>query len=669
MAGPKKTQPLSEADRPTFPRRAVITCGMPYGNKDLHFGHIGGVFIHADAFARFLRDRIGGENVLLVSGTDCYGSPIVEYHRNAVANGEFEGPLEAFVEFNHKRQREVLSRFNIELDVFAASSLEPYVSVHRDLCAEVLRTLHDHGHLIKRTTPQFYDTEMDSFLNGRQVLGRCPVEGCKSEKGYADECDLGHQYEPKDLLDPRSTLSGKPPEMRDATNWYIDLRGFREQLMPWLESLRRAPGCRQFMVSNMLEYFAEPIIHVTKDQLEALAEVQEDLPAHEQREGRAKSVQLVFDSLESLEGARGVLAQNNIRYRTGKTLMPFRLTGNLDWGLFVPELDGLEGLTFWVWPESLWAPISFTSAHLQGRGEPADAWKQWWCAEDSRAFQFIGEDNIFFYGLGEGGMWLGMQGAAPQFPVPDGQLQLPVLVANRHVMFLDKKASSSGVVKPPMAREILDYYTADQLRAHFFSLGLGIRSVGFRPKPLNPAAQEKEGDPVMKEANLLSNTFNRAVRSCFYINQQYYERRLPAGEVSEDVLAQSKQAVLEFEQLMFKHEFHSTIEVLGKYLRDINQRWSRAKPYNEDCAPDLRRQTVIDCFHMVRVAATLVHPIAPTGTEMIREYLCLGEDLWSWDRIFDTLYELMPDPSRHEFKVLESRVDFFPKHSSQIREE
>ncbi len=64
--------------RPQFPKRAVITAGMPYGNKGLHFGHVGGVFVPADYFARFMRDRIGSENVLFVSGTDCYGSPIME---------------------------------------------------------------------------------------------------------------------------------------------------------------------------------------------------------------------------------------------------------------------------------------------------------------------------------------------------------------------------------------------------------------------------------------------------------------------------------------------------------------------------------------------------------------------------------------------------------------
>ena len=83
--------------RPTFPARAVITGGMPYGNKNLHFGHIGGVFVPADFFARVLRDRIGPENVLFVSGTDCYGSPIMEGYRKKVAEEGYEGTITDYV--------------------------------------------------------------------------------------------------------------------------------------------------------------------------------------------------------------------------------------------------------------------------------------------------------------------------------------------------------------------------------------------------------------------------------------------------------------------------------------------------------------------------------------------------------------------------------------------
>src|SRR5690606_20646860 len=138
-------------------------------------------------------------------------------------------------------------------------------------------------------------------------------------------------------------------------------------------------------------------------------------------------------------------------YRTGKTLVPFRLTGNIEWGVPAPELEGVSGLTFWVWPESLWAPISFTRTYLKMKGKDEEAWKDWWCSTDAQVYQFIGEDNIYFYGLAEMAMFMATQGKNPTIHPEDGQLVLPNLIANSHVLFLDKKASSSGKVKPPMA--------------------------------------------------------------------------------------------------------------------------------------------------------------------------------------------------------------------------
>ena len=92
----KKKVSIFDMERPKFPKRAVVTGGMPYGNKKLHFGHVGGMFVHADAAARFLRDRIGKENVIFVSGTDCYGSPIAESYRKLKEDG-FDGTIEDFV--------------------------------------------------------------------------------------------------------------------------------------------------------------------------------------------------------------------------------------------------------------------------------------------------------------------------------------------------------------------------------------------------------------------------------------------------------------------------------------------------------------------------------------------------------------------------------------------
>jgi Methionyl-tRNA synthetase len=658
----------STETRPQFPKRAIVTAGMPYGNKELHLGHIGGVFIHADTFARFLRDRIGKDNVIFVSGTDCYGSPILEYYRQLVDKGEFEGTIEEFVQFNHKRQKEVLESYSIDINLFAASGLGYSKEIHRKVSSEFINRLYENGHLTKLTTSQFYDTEKEVFLNGRQVVGQCPIAGCSSERGYADECALGHQYMPCDLINPKSTLSGKKPEMRDVTNWYFNLEGFHDLLTQWIEKIKDLPGTRNFMIKSIQEFLEPPVIYVKRDQVEVLNTILEKIPKHILRDEENKpSILLVFENLENREKACVILSENQIRFRTGKTLVPFRLTGNIEWGVPAPALEGLDNLTIWVWPESLWAPISFTQTSLEQYNKDKTTWKDWWCSKDSKVFQFIGEDNVYFYGPVEMAMFMAQQGNKPTADTPDGELQLPELVVNNHLLFLDKKASSSGAIKPPTAKQLLEFYTAEQLRAHFLSLGLGIRSVGFQPKPFNPKAKENDSDPVLKEGNLLSNVFNRAVRSCFYSAQKYYDGKIPMGTISNEVMEESKKTILEFERLIYKREFHLVMSLMDTYIRNMNKYWAKNMRIAEDNNDaDLRSQVLIDTFHMVRTTTVLMHPIAPEGTEMILDFLNLDKKFWNWEHIFDTIYVFMDNPETHKLKFLEPRVDFFKKHESQI---
>ena len=658
----------TEQSRPKFPKRAVVTAGMPYGNKELHLGHIGGVFVHADTYARFLRDRLGKENVIFVSGTDCYGSPILEHYRQRLNKREFEGTIDELVEYNHNRQKEVLKSYNIDINLFAASSFGLASEIHSEMTSDFIKKLYSNGHLLKMTTSQFYDTELEVFLNGRQVVGQCPIAGCSSERGYADECALGHQYMPVDLINPKSTLSGKKPEMKGVTNWYFKLENFHDLLEDWVEELKKRTSTRNFVVKSIQEFLEKPIIYVKRDQIDLLNTVLDKLPEYILRDQENKpSILLVFDNLEKREKACSILSGNAIRFRTGKTLVPFRLTGNIEWGVPSPQLEGLENLTVWVWPESLWAPISFTMTYLEQQKRGKDSWKDWWCSADSKVYQFIGEDNVYFYGPVEMALFMGSQGKAPSANPKDGEMQLPELIVNNHLLFLDKKASSSSAIKPPTAKELLEYYTAEQLRAHFLGLGLGIRSVGFQPKPLNPKANEKDSDPVLKEGNLLSNVFNRAVRSCFYTTQKYYEGKIPVGEVSNEILEESNRTVLEFERLMYKHDFHLVMSLMDTYIRNINKFWAkniRIADDNNDA--ELRSQVLVDTFHMVRTATILMHPIAPEGTEMILEYLNLNEDFWDWDRIFQPIYAFVDKPEEHQLKFLQPRVDFFKKHASQL---
>ena len=667
-----KKKTADKNNRPQFPKRAVITGGMPYGNKTLHFGHVGGVFVFADVYARFLRDRIGKENVIFVSGTDCYGSPIAEGYRKACAEQGFTGTIRDYVQRNHDAQKKTLDDYDISLDLFGASALGDTAEWHNKVSDAFIRKLYEMGHLKKISTAQFYDEKAGMFLNGRQVIGKCPVQGCQSEKGYADECDLGHQYNPINLIDPKSTLTGETPVMKDVVNWYFKLPDYNDLLKEMASEMEKQDNIRPVVTKTVKEFLEPPVIYIMNDYMDTYKELAPQMAEHELIvEPKKTSFTIVFKELSQRDDACKLLNEHHVRFREGKTLVPFRLTGNIEWGVPAPELEGEKGLTVWVWPESLWAPISFTVAYLASQGRDTEEWRKYWCDPDAKVYQFIGQDNIYFYCVAQTAMWMSFQGEKLEDMSPtdtNGHLTMPVPVANHHILFLDKKASSSGSVKPPMAADLLNYYTAEQLRMHWLGLGLGMRSVSFQPKPLNPNAKPEDSDPVTKEGFLLSNVFNRVIRTCFYDVQKYYDGVMPVGEVSESVIADSEKAILEYERFMYKTEFHQVTYVLDSYIRKASKYMAKAKSEADKSDDDaLRRRYLIDTFHMIKTAAVLLHPLAPKGTEMVRDYMNLDESVWSWDHIFDTLRTICGGDRK--LKFLEPKVDFFKRHPSQFKTE
>ena len=281
MSEEKKEFVKHEIPRPEFPKRAIITGGMPYGNKKLHFGHIGGVFVFADVYARFLRDRLGDENVIFVSGTDCYGSPIAESYRKLVKEQGFKGTIHDFVEENHKAQKKTLDDYMISLNIFGASGLGRTAEIHNKVSDWFIRTLYKNGHLHRISTKQFYDEKAGCFLNGRQVIGKCPVDGCQSEKAYADECDLGHQYMPENLINPKSTLTGDTPIMKDVENWYFDLPAYNALLKEYVAKISKQKNVRQLVSSTISEFLADPVVHIKNELLDRYNAVKDQLPEHE----------------------------------------------------------------------------------------------------------------------------------------------------------------------------------------------------------------------------------------------------------------------------------------------------------------------------------------------------------------------------------------------------
>ncbi len=275
----------------------------------------------------------------------------------------------------------------------------------------------------------------------------------------------------------------------------------------------------------------------------------------------------------------------------------------------------------------------------------------------------------------------------------DWNMQQSCVAANYHILYMGKKASSSSQTPPPLAHEMLDHYTPEQLRAHWLSLGLGEKPVSFSPKAfdLRETGKDSQGnpvlarddkrviDPALKEGALLTGVFNRLARSCFYgvapkdgDEAAYRTGCIPAGAPSAAVIDETEQAVLAFEQAMHTFELHHALGVCDEFLRSANKRWSDASKAAKNASDDAAMaQALVDAFHQLRVATVLMHGIVPAGCEKICEHFAIEPaTFFSWNHIFETNDELVVSlgehPGEHAIKALPPRFDFFAKHPSQF---
>ena len=331
----------------------------------------------------------------------------------------------------------------------------------------------------------------------------------------------------------------------------------------------------------------------------------------------------------------------------------------------VPNKEGLDDLTFYVWPESLWAPISFTKTCLEKQGKGKDAWKDYWCNKDSYIYQILGEDNMYFYGPVQHAMWLCTQGKNPSLNIPNGELNMSHLIVNKHSLFLGNKASSSGSIKPPKPDDLLKYYSVEQLRMHFLGLSVGNTSSSFTPKPFDPDAKPEDVDPVTKDGNLLTNVYNRVLRTLFYTWQSKFDGVVPVRTVSEQVQKDATMTVLKYEKLMFDNKFHMVMYELDNYIRNINKYWvANIKACEED--NEKLACLIADTLYQCKVAMVLLHPVTPTNIEKLAEDLKVSKDIFSWDTITDPIYDFVEDKNNYRPKFIEARYDFFSKPACQL---
>ncbi|MGB0806492.1 MAG: methionine--tRNA ligase [Salibacteraceae bacterium] len=313
----------------TNPKRHLVTSALPYANGPLHIGHIAGAYLPADIYVKFL--RMSGEDVVFVCGSDEHGAAIT-----LRAKKEGITPQE-IVDKYHGINKKAFADFGIDFDIYHRTSSK----LHHETASDFFLKLEENNVFEVEESEQFYDEEFNQFLADRYVTGTCPK--CANENAYGDQCEkCGSALSPTELIDPKSTLSGKTPEMRTTKHWYLPMNRDEQWLKEW----------------------------ITTGKLDG-----ED--QHDPAEWRN---QVQGQCMSWIDGGLGARA----------------MTRDLDWGVPVPVKGG-DGKVLYVWLD---APIGYISATKQWAADNGKNWEDYWKKdENTHLTHFIAKDNIVFHAI------------------------------------------------------------------------------------------------------------------------------------------------------------------------------------------------------------------------------------------------------------------------------
>lgn len=202
-------------------KRTLITTALPYANGPVHIGHLAGVYVPADIYARYL--RLKGEEVLIIGGSDEHGVPIT-----IRAQKEGITPQDV-VDRYHSIIKDSFERLGITHDIYSRTTSQ----THHEHASDFFRKLYDKGAFIEQTSQQYYDEAAQQFLADRYITGTCPH--CANERAYGDQCEsCGTSLAPTDLKDPKSAITGNVPVIKETKHWYLPLNQHEEFLKEWI---------------------------------------------------------------------------------------------------------------------------------------------------------------------------------------------------------------------------------------------------------------------------------------------------------------------------------------------------------------------------------------------------------------------------------------------------
>ena len=203
------------------PKRYTITAALPYTNGPIHIGHLAGVYVPADIYSRYL--RLQNKDVAFICGSDEHGVAIsMKAKKEGVTPQEVIDKYDGII-------RKSFADFGISFDNYSRTSAK----VHHDTASEFFRTLYDKGDFIEEVTEQLYDAKANQFLADRFVVGTCPK--CDNPEAYGDQCEkCGSTLNATDLINPKSTITGETPILKETKHWFLPLDRYSDFLTKWI---------------------------------------------------------------------------------------------------------------------------------------------------------------------------------------------------------------------------------------------------------------------------------------------------------------------------------------------------------------------------------------------------------------------------------------------------
>lgn len=301
--------------------KIIVTSALPYANGPIHLGHLSGAYLPADIYVRY--KRLNDDDVIYICGSDEHGVPIT-----ISADKEKVSP-QVIIDRYHEANKKAFARFGMSFDNYSRTS----IPIHHETAKEFFLEFYKNGLFTEKKSLQFYDDKANMFLPDRYVEGTCPK--CGNEEARSDECEnCGSLYDPSELKNPKSKISGATPTLKETSHYFFPLGKYQTALEKYVDEMNEKYGWKDNVLNYCRGWF--------KDGLKDRA-----------------------------------------------------ITRDLDWGIKVP-VDGAAGKVIYVWFEAVLGYISSTKELSQKKNDP-DLWKKYWQDPKTKYIAFIGKDNVVFH--------------------------------------------------------------------------------------------------------------------------------------------------------------------------------------------------------------------------------------------------------------------------------